>query len=70
MSNRLLDALENLLGSEHVLTDEDSCAFYEDHGIHEVFGGVVFNEEEGANIATALGSHKAVILANHGVLAC
>ncbi len=47
---------------------QDSCAFYEDHGMHERFGGVVFDAEEGAAIVKALGSHKAVILANHGLL--
>ena len=47
---------------------QDACAFYEDHGIHERFGGVVLSDEEGAAIVKALGSHKAVILANHGLL--
>ncbi len=47
---------------------QDSCAFYEDHGIHERFGGVVLTEDEGAAIVRALGSGKALILANHGLL--
>jgi len=47
---------------------QDSCAFYEDHGIFEDFTGVVSDTSEGARIAQALGTSKAVILRNHGLL--
>jgi ribulose-5-phosphate 4-epimerase/fuculose-1-phosphate aldolase len=47
---------------------QDSCAFYEDHGIFEDFTGIVYETGEGARIAAALGSRKAVILRNHGLL--
>ncbi|OHV48248.1 hypothetical protein BCD48_16180 [Pseudofrankia sp. BMG5.36] len=47
---------------------QDACAFYEDHGLFEEFGGVVLDLDEGKRIAAALGGHKAVILANHGLL--
>jgi ribulose-5-phosphate 4-epimerase/fuculose-1-phosphate aldolase len=47
---------------------QDSCAFYEDFGIHRDFGGVVLDSEEGARIGKALGDKKAVILRNHGML--
>ena len=47
---------------------QDACAFYQDHGIHERFGGVVLDEEEALAIGRALGPYKAVILANHGLL--
>lgn len=47
---------------------QDSCAFYEDHGLYEDFRGVVNETEEGERIGKALGPHKAVILANHGIL--
>ena len=47
---------------------QDSCAFYEDHGLFTGFGGVVLDLEEGKRIAAALGDYKAVILANHGLL--
>ena len=47
---------------------QDSCAFYEDHGLFEDFGGVVYETSEGARIAQALGAHKGVILKNHGIL--
>ncbi|MBC8057660.1 MAG: class II aldolase/adducin family protein [Rhizobiales bacterium] len=47
---------------------QDSCAFYEDHGLFEDFGGVVYETSEGAQIAEALGAQKGVILKNHGIL--
>ncbi|MFF2806627.1 class II aldolase/adducin family protein [Streptomyces sp. NPDC058000] len=47
---------------------QDACAFFEDHGLYEDFRGVVNDTEEGRRIATALGPHKAVVLANHGLL--
>ncbi|KAI9057868.1 class II aldolase/adducin domain-containing protein [Trametes sanguinea] len=47
---------------------QDSCAFYQDHGVYDQYGGVVLNEDEGAHIVKALGDKKAVILQNHGIL--
>lgn len=47
---------------------QDSCAFYDDHGVHDGFNGVVLDAEEGRAIGRALGGHKAVILRNHGML--
>jgi ribulose-5-phosphate 4-epimerase/fuculose-1-phosphate aldolase len=47
---------------------QDSCAFYEDHGLFDDFTGVVLDPSEGKRIAYALGDHKAVILRNHGLL--
>jgi ribulose-5-phosphate 4-epimerase/fuculose-1-phosphate aldolase len=47
---------------------QDACAFFEDHAIFEAFSGVVYAEEEGERIAAALGSRKALILQNHGLL--
>lgn len=47
---------------------QDSCAFYDDHAVFNDFTGVVLDLEEGKRIAHALGGHKAVILANHGLL--
>ncbi|WP_424535697.1 class II aldolase/adducin family protein [Sphaerisporangium viridialbum] len=47
---------------------QDACAFYEDHGLFDDYTGVVLETEEGRRIAGALGSHKAVILRNHGLL--
>ena len=47
---------------------QDACQFYNDHGLYDDFGGVVTDREEGERIGKALGSHKAVLLANHGIL--
>jgi ribulose-5-phosphate 4-epimerase/fuculose-1-phosphate aldolase len=47
---------------------QDSCAFYEDHGLFADFTGVVYEKFEGHRIAEALGNRKAVILRNHGLL--
>jgi len=47
---------------------QDSCAFYEDHGLFADFTGVVLETSEGDRIAEALGPNKAVILQNHGLL--
>lgn len=47
---------------------QDACAFYEDHGLFSDYTGVVYDTSEGDRIAEALGSRKAVILQNHGLL--
>ena len=47
---------------------QDSCAFYEDHALFDQFSGVVLDADEGNKIAQALGSKKAAILQNHGLL--
>jgi ribulose-5-phosphate 4-epimerase/fuculose-1-phosphate aldolase len=47
---------------------QDACAFYGDHALYDDFGGVVVEFDEGQRIAKALGTKKAVILANHGLL--
>jgi ribulose-5-phosphate 4-epimerase/fuculose-1-phosphate aldolase len=47
---------------------QDHCDFYQDHALYDGFRGVVLDREEGDDIATALGSTKAAILRNHGLL--
>ncbi len=47
---------------------QDACAFYEDHEVFDEFGGVVLDSDEGKRIAVRLGTGKAVILRNHGLL--
>jgi len=47
---------------------QDACAFFEDHGLFDEFTGVVLETSEGERLTRALGSHKAVILRNHGIL--
>jgi len=56
------------LGIELDMITQDSCAFYKDHAVYKQFRGVVLDEEEGRNIMQALGSKKAAILQNHGLL--
>jgi len=47
---------------------QDACAFYEDHSLFNDYTGVVYDPAEGQRIANALGTCKAVILRNHGLL--
>ncbi len=47
---------------------QDSLRFYKDHSVYQNYAGVVLDEEEGENIVKALGTGKAVILLNHGLL--
>lgn len=49
---------------------QDACKFLGDaHAVYDSYGGVVLAEEEGANIARALGPRgKGCILKNHGLL--
>jgi len=56
------------LGKELDIITQDSCAFYKDHAVYTSFGGVVLDEEEGKRIAETIGTKKAAILQNHGIL--
>jgi len=47
---------------------QDACAFYQDHSLFSDFTGVVLDTQEGDRIAHVLGSNKATILQNHGLL--
>ncbi|GAA2191792.1 class II aldolase/adducin family protein [Micromonospora lupini] len=47
---------------------QDACAFFEDHEVHDEYGGVVLDGAEGDRIAATLGTGKAVVLRNHGLL--
>lgn len=47
---------------------QDACAFFEDHDVYADYTGAVLELDEGQRIASVLGSKKAVILANHGLL--
>jgi ribulose-5-phosphate 4-epimerase/fuculose-1-phosphate aldolase len=47
---------------------QDACAFYQDHSIFTDYTGVVLDPEEGKRIGKTLGTNKAVILQNHGLL--
>ena len=47
---------------------QDACAFYDDVATFDSFTGVVLDPEEGRRIGAALGTKKAIILRNHGML--
>jgi len=47
---------------------QDACAFYEDHVVFDDYTGIVEETSEGDRIARTLGSKKAAILRNHGLL--
>jgi ribulose-5-phosphate 4-epimerase/fuculose-1-phosphate aldolase len=47
---------------------QDSCIFFEDHGLYDDYGGVANDIEEGKRIAAAVGGTKAAVLANHGLI--
>lgn len=55
------------LGKKLDLVSLESCMFYEDHVLFEG-KGVVLAEDEGCDIAEALGGKKAALLRNHGIL--
>ena len=61
---RTLSTLEALI---EPLT-QDACAFHGDHVRFDDYTGIVNDTAEGARIAEALGTKKAAILANHGLL--
>jgi ribulose-5-phosphate 4-epimerase/fuculose-1-phosphate aldolase len=51
------------------MLSQDICNFHNALAVYAAYGGIVFAEEEGRNIAKALGSHnKGAILMNHGLL--
>ena len=47
---------------------QDACAFYTDHVLFNDYTGVVLDTSEGERISAALGTKKAAILQNHGLL--
>lgn len=57
-----------MFGRELDMVTQDALRFYKSHGVYRRFGGVVVDEAEGARIGEALGTGKAVILQNHGLL--
>jgi len=58
------------LGRPIDIITQDSCAFYKDLAVYNSFKGVVLAQEEGENIARAIGTKKACLLQNHGLLTC
>ncbi|KAJ1851659.1 hypothetical protein LPJ73_002992 [Coemansia sp. RSA 2703] len=56
------------LAQEILPLTQDACMFYQDHALFPGFNGVVADEAEGERMAECLGSKKALILQNHGLL--
>lgn len=56
------------LGIPLPITSQDGCAFYNDLAYYNSFEGIVLKPSESEHIAKAIGSKKACILANHGLL--
>ncbi|PWW77822.1 arad-like aldolase/epimerase [Tuber magnatum] len=56
------------LGKTLDIITQDSCAFYNDHALYKDFRGIVLEEDEGIAIAECLGTNKAALLQNHGLL--
>lgn len=58
----------SVFGRELDMITQDSLRFYKSHAVYPQFGGVVLDREEGKRIASHLGTGKAIILQNHGLL--
>jgi ribulose-5-phosphate 4-epimerase/fuculose-1-phosphate aldolase len=58
------------LGRQLDIITQDSCAFHNDIAHYSTFGGIVLDASEGGDIAKALGTNKAALLQNHGLLTC
>src|SRR2546429_265037 len=57
------------LGQPLLPITQEACKFYNRHAVYDRFTGPVVSQEEGLEIAAALGPHgKAAILRNHGLL--
>ncbi|MFB7996447.1 class II aldolase/adducin family protein [Streptomyces sp. NPDC056002] len=64
LNGRALSTLGELIAP----ITQEACAFYEDHALLDEYTGVAVDPDEGRRIAAALGSYKALILRNHGLL--
>lgn len=58
----------SVFGRKLDMMTQDALRFYESHSVYDDFKGVVLDSEEGVAIAQALGTGKACILQNHGLL--
>jgi hypothetical protein len=48
---------------------QDSCLFHDNLSVYANYGGIVLSDQEGKNIAQALGpKHLTCIMQNHGLL--
>jgi ribulose-5-phosphate 4-epimerase/fuculose-1-phosphate aldolase len=67
-SHSLYGKAWSTLGRRLDAITQDHCDFYDDHAVYDAYGGVVLGLDEGQRIAEALGTTKAAILRNHGLL--
>ncbi|TIB70003.1 aldolase [Wallemia mellicola] len=58
----------SVFGKPIDIMSQDSCLFYNNLAVYKNFGGIVLAQQEGENIAAALGKAKNCILQNHGLL--
>ena len=53
------------------IMQQDACLFHDNLSVYANYGGIVLSDQEGKNIAGALGpKNLAVIMQNHGLLTC
>lgn len=50
------------------MINQDVCYFYKAHSVYSDYGGIANESSEGEKIASSLGTGKAAILMNHGLL--
>lgn len=58
------------LGTPLLPIDQVGCVFFEDHAVHSDYSGVIAGEPQGEAIVRSLGSRRALILMNHGLITC
>ncbi len=56
------------LGRPLEMLDQNSCAFFDDCAIYPRYTGVVVDPEQSAELVASLGSKRALILQNHGLI--
>ncbi|MFT7519578.1 MAG: ribulose-5-phosphate 4-epimerase/fuculose-1-phosphate aldolase [Kiritimatiellia bacterium] len=50
------------------MTDQNACSFYDDVALYSHYTGVVVDPDQAAEIGQAMGTKRAVILRNHGLI--
>jgi ribulose-5-phosphate 4-epimerase/fuculose-1-phosphate aldolase len=48
--------------------DQVGCIFFEEHALHSEYTGIVNEQKQGDDLVASLGSKRALILSNHGLL--
>ena len=48
--------------------DQTCCSFFDDHAVYDSYTGIILDENQAGEIVDALGSKRALILKNHGLL--